>query len=207
MHASSSPADTRYRGQPDSICSRTRRTWKRWWFSTNRDLLLGHVALRRFDEGLEERPELTGAPEVLWMPLDTETEGSGRIFDGLDHSIWSGRRGLKPGGDLLDGLMVAAVHVARVGPAESIVHQAREKGVLVDPDLVSQRVGLVGWDGQAMLECPGDLGRDVLNQIAAKGDVQELDASANRQERNPSRSGLAHKRDFEVVALTVDVDG
>ena len=45
-----------------------------------------------FDEALEQRTELAGAPEVLRMPLDAEAERARRILDRFDHPVGRGRR-------------------------------------------------------------------------------------------------------------------
>ena len=105
---------------------------------------------------------------------------------------------LKPRRDVLDRLMMAAVHFAGV-VGQPLAHQRREQRVLLDPDLVREGEGLVRRARQAVLERAGELRRDVLHERAAAGDVQHLDAAADREDRQiaraaPRRSGRSRTR-------------
>ena len=107
------------------------------------------------------------------------------------------RRGTRR--DLLDRLVMAAVRFARVGVAQAFAHQAREQRVLVDPHFVREVVGLVRRHRPAVLQRAGHLGRDVLHERAAAGDVQDLDAAADREDRQvacgaPRRSARSRTR-------------
>src|SRR5260221_4952318 len=96
---------------------------------------LAPVRSRGVDESFEQRPELAGAEEILRMPLDAEAERLRGILDGFDHAVRRRRADNEAGGDGLHRLMVAAVHLARVGVGEPLAHQAREQRILLEPHL------------------------------------------------------------------------
>ena len=89
----------------------------------------------------------------------------------------------KPFGHALDRLMVAAVDFAGIGIAQTFAHQPAEQRVFLEPDLVRQVERLMGRHGQLMREGARHLARNVLDQGAAKGDVEHLHAAANREDR------------------------
>src|SRR5215831_16719328 len=159
-----------------STCFRTRRTWRRWLFLIGRPAepdatdvgrykyrwrpaLAGRTAgrsefsaplrlrpLRRVQETLEQRTELAGAEEILRMPLDTEAEFRGGIFNRLDDAVGRGGRRDESRRDLAHGLVVPAVDVAGVGVGQPLAHQFREERVLVDPHFVREFHRLMGRD-------------------------------------------------------------
>ena len=139
------------------------------------------------------------------MPLDAEAEARGWIFDRLDDAVGRGGRDAEPGRDLLDRLVMAAVRLARVGVAQPFAHQAREQRVFVDPHFVRQVVGLVRRHRPAVLQRAGHLRGDVLHQRAAARDVQDLDAAADREDRQVAAARLADERELELVARRIDV--
>jgi hypothetical protein len=74
--------------------------------------------LSGLEESLEERAKLPGAPEVLRVPLDPETEPEARILDGLDDAVGCGSCSAEAWSEILDGLMMPTVHLAGISRAE-----------------------------------------------------------------------------------------
>ena len=102
--------------------------------------------------------------------------------------------------------MMAAVHFARVRIAQPLAHQRRQQRVLLEPDLVREGVRLVRRHRAAVLERARHLRRDVLDQRAAAGDVQHLDAAADREDRQICAArASAISADLELVAAGLDV--
>src|SRR6187549_3705182 len=95
---------------------------------------------RGFDESLEDRSELAGAIEVLGVPLHAEAESTARILDRFNHAIGCSGGHRQTRSEFLWGLMMTAVHHARV-TFEKLVHQAIEQGSFRDPYLVRDRDG------------------------------------------------------------------
>src|SRR5262249_52317450 len=139
------------------------------------------------------------------MPLDPDAKCGSGIFDGLDDAVGRGRGDLEPFRHLLDRLMMTAVDVEAVRAGETVGHQAGENRVLVEPDLMREIEGLVWRHGQAMFERAGYLRRDVLNQRSAAGDIQELNATTDREKREVAFSRLVDQRDLEGIPLRIDI--
>src|SRR5437879_323236 len=90
--------------------------------------------------------------------------------------------------------------VARAGVAQSIAQQSGELAVFVNPDLVRPLHRLMRRDLEAMREGAGNLRRDVLHERAAARDVEDLDAAADREQRDIPFARELHQSDLELVA-------
>ncbi len=129
------------------------------------------------------------------MPLDAHEEGT-LALDALDHSVGA------PGGDTktvardLDALMVARVHRSARGAGEP-----REEAPRLEGDLVLHVHGL----GGTVDDRPRELELYVLDELAAEGDIQELVAVADAEERLPRADGGTHELAPEAVAERVDL--
>ncbi len=146
----------------------------------------------------EQRAEFAGAEEILRVPLHAEAEARRGILDRLDDAVGRGRGRDEAGRDRLDRLMMAAVHGDRL-VHQPFAHQSRQQRILVDPDVVRQLVGQVLRHRQAVRQRAGDLRRDVLHQRAAAGDVQDLHAAADRENRQVAPARRGNQRDLELV--------
>ncbi len=140
------------------------------------------------------------------MPLDAEAEPGGGIFDRFDDAVGSGGGHLKALGYAFHRLMVPAVHLARVGIAQTLAHQLPEQRVLVDPDLVRQRVRLVRRPVEVVRQRARHLRWNVLDEGAAARDVQHLDAAADREDRKVARAGIFDERQLEFVTARLRLD-
>ena len=89
----------------------------------------------------------------------------------------------QPFAERLDRLMMPAVDVAGVARLAGVAGEPREQRVLLDPDFVRQVDGGVRRNRELVLERSGQLAGDVLHQRAAAGDVEHLDAAADREQR------------------------
>src|SRR5207237_2000203 len=93
----------------------------------------------RLNERFEHRPEFSGSPEILRMPLHAEAEAAARVFDRFDDTVRRACRGDEPFAEIFDGLMMAAVHVARIRILEPFTKGAVEAAAGVQPPLVRDR--------------------------------------------------------------------
>src|SRR3954468_16900681 len=101
-----------------SISFPTHRTWKRWQCSRGLD-----PRARRFDEAREQSRELTGAPEVLGVPLHADAERRIRTLDRLDNPVRRDGGSDETRRNPADRLMVPAVDRTRFeigAPAERL---------------------------------------------------------------------------------------
>ena len=96
-------------------------------------------------------------------------------------------------------LMVAAVDRAR-GIRLRTNHQRGEPAARPDVDGMGDSI-LRNLDG--MIQVGYDRRRDVLHQRAARGDVEHLDAAADREERHVARERGLRQRDLERIARGV----
>ena len=87
------------------------------------------------------------------------------------------------GRDRLDRLMMPAVDLAGVAAAEPFAHQLRQQRVLLDPDLVRERVRLVRRDVRLCVSAPGTCDGMSCTSVPPHGDVQHLHAAADREDR------------------------
>ena len=123
----------------------------------------GLGVLTGLDKRLEQWSELASPPEVLGMPLHANAEAGGRTLGRFDDTVGGGCGDLEALRHMLDRLMVTAVDGTGVALVEGLLQDVPETRSFRDPDVVCDRVpGLA----DAMIERPGDLRRDVLNERA-----------------------------------------
>src|SRR5262245_3550076 len=121
------------------------------------------------NQPIEQPPEPARRTEVLRVPLHADAEDVAVVgLDRLDHAIAGARGDVKAGGDRLHRLVVAAVDgdnwTGGIDP-----EQGRERRSRSDVDLVGREVlRLVDAVGERLR----NLGRNVLHERAARGDVQ-----------------------------------
>src|SRR5256885_16644878 len=68
------------------------------------------VTCRGFDEGVEQRGEPSGPPEILRMPLHPEAEPRAGTLDRFDHAVLGRSRDDERCRDAADRLVMTAVH-------------------------------------------------------------------------------------------------
>jgi len=129
------------------------------------------------------------------MPLYGEQEVVGRIFEGFDDPVF-GIAGChdQPRSQLIDGLMVARVHL-NFGGAE-------------DGGKAGMRLQLDGMYGLRRRRVPAAMTaglREVLDEGPAAMNVQQLQTTANGEDRDVGLLGSREQASFEVVALGIDV--
>ena len=108
---------------------------------------------------------------------------------------------LKPGGDVLDRLMVPAVHLARVGVAQPLAHQRRQQRVLLDPDLV--RAGRYDWCGGTARLCssaPGTCDGMSCTSVPPHATFSTWMPRQIARIGSCARARRADQRDLELVA-------
>ena len=132
--------------------------------------MLGPVAARLVDERLEEALVLLH----LGMPEDADGEALPGILEPLERAVLGPRRLDEPLPHAADALVVARLDAVVAG-AEDL---GEPRALLhVDRVLGERAVHF------AMALVPDRLGQ-VLDEVAAAGDVQELEAAADRERRH-----------------------
>ena len=99
---------------------------------------------------------------------------------------------------------MAAVHFAGVRVAQALAHQFPEQRVLFEPDFVREVERLMRRNELLVVQRPGDLRGNILNERSAARDVQHLQAAADGEDRQVALPRFLDQRDFEVVALRRD---
>ena len=127
------------------------------------------------------------------MPLDAEAERQVGGLDGFDNAIGrvGGRR--KAASDDLDGLVMPAVDLRR-HPGR---HGAREVRAGDDLEAVRHRRERVG---HGVGQRDGHLRWQILDQRAARRDVEDLHAPADGQQRQALAQAAVRHLDLEGVA-------
>src|SRR5437016_5637710 len=148
--------------------------------------MLGTVGGRLRDELLEELPVLAS----LRMPEDAEGEAPRRILDRLDGAVLGHRGHAQPLAEAPESLMV--VRLDRRALAEQLPEPASrlERDVVVREDA-----------GRVLVLLVADDVREVLHEVAAKRDVQDLRAAADREHRQVARERRLEQRQLGAVAL------
>src|SRR3954469_11001239 len=123
-------------------------------------------------------------PPVVIGGFDSFYDSVGRAR-GHPHSI----------GDALHRLMVEGVHTQMLA-----TDGLREQRARLDGDVVSSRGARAFL---VVIDIGFALRRDVLNQCPAEGDVQNLDAATNRQNRSSSSARLLDQCGFGRIACGV----
>jgi hypothetical protein len=141
------------------------------------------------DEGLEERDVLA----LFGMPEDTESEAPRRILDCLDRSVVGPSGPAKSCAEPAERLMVMRLH------RRPVSENPTDQGFRPDTHFV---VGeLTGRMQMAVVA--HDLGQ-VLNEVAAERDVQNLAAATYGENRHVPLKRLAEQLELGLVALWVD---
>ena len=134
------------------------------------------------------------------MPLDAERVAAIRYLQGLGQVVHHGPAGdLEPVADARNPLVV--VRFRRV---HELAGAARGQRSLRQADVV---VGAVERAGRAAVVVVAEVLGQVLAQAAAEGDVDQLHAAADPQQRQVARQGAAREGHLEPVALGHGVDG
>ena len=132
------------------------------------------------------------------MPLHANAEAGGRTLDRFDDAVGGGCRDREALRHMLDRLMVTAVDGTGVALVEGLFHDVPETRSLRDPDVVCDRVpGLA----DTMIERPGDLRRDVLNERAPARHVEDLNPPADREDGEIGVERAAHEGELVLVPL------
>jgi len=129
------------------------------------------------------------------VPLDGKEERLARILERLDDPVRRMRRDRKAVGDAAAGLVVVGVHGGprlaedlgkpRAAADLHVVPRTFLEGLLRVAD---RRLGLRG---------------EVLVEVAAERDVDDLDAAADAEDGHPALARRAEECDFEPVAAGV----
>src|SRR2546428_9876318 len=127
---------------------------------------------------LREATEQRTLAVILRMPLHGQHPRLAvRRLGALDHAVGRPGRGAQRRREVADRLMVAAVHGGLQGG-----DGAMQEGAGLDPQAVARpRVRVI--------DLARPLARPVLVQRPAERDVEDLDAPANRQDREPAGAG------------------
>src|SRR3989442_5631455 len=128
------------------------------------------------------------------MPLDAQSPG-GPVHgvDAFDQAVVGPGRGAEGGCEIADRLVVPGIHRRRSRPQRAL----------------EQRTGLdrepVPGPGVGVIEGSGPLARQVLVQRAAERDVEDLDAAADREDRQPALARARDQGELDRVALGIDL--
>src|SRR2546426_7222854 len=126
---------------------------------------------------------------VLGVPLHREHPGLAlRGLGGLDHPVVRPRRGDEPGREVAYRLMVPAVHRAAPDP-----DGAKQPGVRGDVDPVARRFVRV-------VDRTRSLAQQVLIQRTPQRDIENLDAPADREDRQPPLPRARERPELHRVA-------
>ena len=120
----------------------------------------------RLDQGLEQPT----VPGLLRMPLDTDHEPVAGQLDRLDDAVTAPGRHHQVASQVADGLMVAAQHLQPL--TEETADGAPRFG---DHSDSSERAG-----ARLVVVRPHQVG-ELLDQVAAQVDVEDLNAATHRQ--------------------------
>src|SRR5215469_7111627 len=127
------------------------------------------------DEGIEDLL-VTLADGIFRMPLHAEAIAIARILDALDHAIGGERIHHHAFAHALDRLVMGAVDLERVDPADAM--QQRALGDVHAMARLGARIGLL------MGKRVRDLVGDVLDQSPAEDDIQQLLPAADAEHRH-----------------------
>src|SRR2546421_2536869 len=128
------------------------------------------------------------------MPLDPERprRRAVRAFDALDDAVFGPRGRAQGRGQLANRLMVAAVDACPDG-----AERAMEQALRLDAQPVT-------GGGVAVIDRPAAaLAREILIQGPTQGDVQDLDAAADGEDRKPAALRARDQRQFDGIARGV----
>ena len=136
----------------------------------------------------------------LGVPLDAEHEAALGQLDGL-HEVVDGRRAgdHEPLAQLVDALVVMGL-----GGVQELAGGVRRQRLGDEADVV---VGLVEVAGHAPVVLVAEGLGQVLDERAAKGDVEDLHAAADAEHRHVELGGAPDEGELEGVALAAPALG
>ena len=139
--------------------------------------------------------------EAFGMELDGDAPREDAVvveFGGFDEAVGCDRNGPECGGEGLDGLMMGAVDVEGA-PADGVGEDRR--GVEGDGvDGVILEVELIVGDGARAF------GGEIDVEIAAEGDIEDLEPAADGEEGFGMGKELAQKEEFGEIPGGIDTD-
>ena len=148
----------------------------------------GGVGVGRGHESFEH-PQVVA---LLRVPLDTDGEPVTRQFEGLDDLVIGPGRGDQAVTGLVDGLVVQGLHEG-LG-----AEQLAQRAVGAERDRVLAHLGRIG-----RVPAVADRIRQVLDQRAAPGHVEHVQAAADGQDRHTRLDRRAHQSQLEAVPAAV----
>ena len=137
--------------------------------------------------------------EQIWyahtMDIQQGTQKMQMIIEGFDGAIWCSGGDVQALADAIDGLMVP-------GSDEGViaVEDTCEPAAAVDVDLVEGRT----TERYAVSEPVTHSLRQMRDERAAEGDIQDLRATADAQPRELSLHSVVRQGQFAGIAITVD---
>ena len=130
----------------------------------------------------------------LGMPENAEREPARRILDRLDGAVVSVSRDAQARPEPTKALMVVRLH-RRV-----LAEQLAEARALLEHHVVIRE-----HSGRVLVPVVPDVVREVLHEIAAGRDVEDLRSTADRENRHVARERSLQERQLRTVALGDDV--
>src|SRR6478735_219632 len=152
----------------------------------------GAVVPRLADERLEQPQVLPG----LRMPEHAEREAVRGILERLDRAVGGARRLAQTLAEPTEALMVMRLH-RRV-----LAQQPAELRLRIDRNAVLGELAR-----ELLVLLVADDVRQVLDEVAAEGDVEHLRAPADREHGHVSRQRGLQQRQLRAVALLNDAAG
>ena len=145
-------------------------------------------------------PGLRSRDQLLGVPLDRQHPPA-RIgeLSAFDNPIGRARRHTQAVGDAIERLVMRRIRDEPIG-----LERRGEEGIGGDAHIVD---AIRTIDPRIVIEGIRPLARNVLNERAAKRNVDDLDSTADGQCRNGLRHGGEAQRDLTFVAPHVHVDG
>lgn len=130
------------------------------------------------------------------MPLDCEHPPVRALrFETFDDPIGRGRGDPQAGGDVSNALVMERVH----GYARCTDGRGDERSV-IDRDFMNSGGPIASG---VVLECAGNLARNILYQSASKRDVEKLRSAADREHGLPHSASRADESDLREITRGV----
>src|SRR5207302_11457851 len=150
--------------------------------------------VRRSRDRLRESVEQRSLREILRMPLDRNDPRLIRVrrLDALDDTIVGPRDGLESRRQIANRLMVPAVHRGQARAERSFQERSRLDAHRMAEGFVAVRHG--AWP----------LATQILVERAAKGDVENLNSTADRENGHAARARDRDERHLRRIAYGID---
>src|SRR6266487_4765005 len=142
-------------------------------------------------ESVEQRP----LREIFRVPLHRDHPRGVRVrrFRALDHAVIGPRHGLETWSEVADRLMMAAVHRRRAHAEGALEERSGRDAHRMLARLVAVRHGA------------GPLAIQILIQGAAERDVEDLNATTDRENRQAARARRRNERELGGVTHGIDI--